>query len=74
MSEDEQQDRLVRFFNLEPGDAGYSETLVETIDPTLLAFSKFSSNPAALDNFHFPVMPGSTGYVSLDFNETHRMF
>lgn len=77
ISEDEQQDYLVDFFNLEPGDSGYKKArsrITTTASSDMLNLSKLSSNPATSENFHFPVKPDPTGYVSLDFNQTEKMF
>lgn len=79
-SDDEQQDYLVKSFGLERGDLGLDEEIGEATNAMNLGvgpddmMSKFSSNPDAQMNRHFPVKAGETGFVSLDLEEAQKMF
>ncbi|KAI0133837.1 ankyrin repeat protein [Xylariales sp. AK1849] len=69
-----QQDYLVLFFGLEPVDDKFARSWQQTEPKMPSRLDILSSNPAATENFYFPVKADATGYVSLDFNRAQDIF
>jgi RNAse (barnase) inhibitor barstar len=70
-TDDELQDYIVHDLRLEPGDSGRRRNadFQQRTTSTML-----SSNPTALQQIRFPVTVDNTGFVSLDFEATRKMF
>lgn len=78
-SDDELQDHLVQKLGLEPGNNGFGREAPD-LDITMgnllnnNQLRVLSSNPAASENFYFPMKADDTGFVSLDFDLARKMF